>query len=77
VKVIGSTALGGGASYFHRAKRLCACGRELQKVPDDTRRVNDHKARATTAFNVTQAWSCALKGEGRCIRCIVYSVYGV
>jgi hypothetical protein len=29
---IGSTALGGGASYFHRAKRLCKCGRELQKV---------------------------------------------
>ena len=69
-EVIGSTALGGGSSYFHRTVRLCKCGRELQKIPDDTRRVNDDRQRATTAFHVKQGWTCALKGAG----CLKYTL---
>jgi hypothetical protein len=36
-------ALSGGSSYFQRTLRLCVCGREVHKMPDDTKRINDDR----------------------------------
>jgi hypothetical protein len=59
-------AIAGGSSYFQRTLRLCMCGREMHKVPDNTRRINDDRAKAMTERDLKMAWTCAMKGPGCC-----------